>query len=107
LHEAWWAAAAVDASLPAIGHDPGAGESGGLPVVAAVRAARPHADWAIEGATGLVAQLTARLREDRYEVVDVPAMLAARVRVLSTGHGGKHDNADAISVVSPPSHRAR
>jgi hypothetical protein len=30
--------------------------------------------------------------------VDVPAKLAARVRMLSTGHGRKNDNADAISV---------
>jgi hypothetical protein len=57
-----------------------------------------HADWAIEGATGLGAPLTARLRDDRCDVVDVPAKLAARVRVLSTGHGRKNDNADAVSV---------
>jgi hypothetical protein len=31
-------------------------------------------------------------------VVDVPAKLAARVRLLSTGHGRKNDNADATSV---------
>jgi transposase len=30
--------------------------------------------------------------------VDVPAKLAARVRMLSTRHGRKNDNADAISV---------
>ena len=31
-------------------------------------------------------------------VVDVPAKLAARVRMLSTGHGRKSDDADAFSV---------
>jgi transposase len=31
-------------------------------------------------------------------VVDVPAKLAARVRLLSTGHGRKNDDADATSV---------
>jgi hypothetical protein len=31
-------------------------------------------------------------------VVDVPAKLAARVRLLSRGHGRKNDDADAISV---------
>jgi hypothetical protein len=32
------------------------------------------------------------------QVVDVPAKLAARVRVLSVGHGRKSDPADAVSV---------
>jgi transposase len=32
------------------------------------------------------------------DVVDVPAKLAARVRLLSTGHGRKNDDADAVSV---------
>ena len=31
-------------------------------------------------------------------MVDVPAKLAARVRLLSTGHGRKSDDADAVSV---------
>jgi len=31
-------------------------------------------------------------------VVDVPAKLAARMRLLSTGHGRKSDDADAVSV---------
>jgi transposase len=39
-----------------------------------------------------------RLRADRIEVIDVPAKLASRVRLLSTGHGRKNDDADAISV---------
>ena len=54
--------------------------------------------WAIEGAAGLGAPLTARLRADGIEVIDVPAKLAARVRLLSTGHGRKNDEADALSV---------
>jgi transposase len=57
-----------------------------------------HAVWAIEGATGLGAALTARLAADDVEVVDVPAKLARRVRLLSTGHGRKTDQADALSV---------
>jgi transposase len=35
---------------------------------------------------------------DGEQVVDVPAKLAARVRVLSTGHGRKSDPDDAVSV---------
>ena len=58
----------------------------------------PIPTWAIEGASGLGAPLTARLRTDGVEVIDVPAKLAARVRVLSTGHGRKNDEADAVRV---------
>lgn len=38
-----------------------------------------HAVWAIEGATGLGAALTARLATDGIDVIDVPAKLARRV----------------------------
>jgi transposase len=58
----------------------------------------PAAVWAIEGAGGLGAPLATRLSADGIAAVDVPAKLAARVRVLSTGHGRKNDNADATSV---------
>jgi transposase len=54
--------------------------------------------WAIEGACGMGAPLTARLANDGVHVVNVPAKLAARVRLLSTGHGRKNDDADALSV---------
>ncbi|MEV0731898.1 IS110 family transposase [Polymorphospora sp. NPDC050346] len=57
-----------------------------------------HTVWAIEGATGLGATLTTRLTADHIDVVDVPAKLARRVRLLSTGHGRKTDQADALSV---------
>jgi transposase len=58
----------------------------------------PDVVWAIEGAGGLGAPLATRLSADGIAAVDVPAKLAARVRVLSTGHGRKNDDADAISV---------
>src|SRR3954470_14736520 len=61
-------------------------------------AAWPRATWAIEGAAGLGAPLTERLRAEGIAVVDVPAKLARRVRLLSTGHGRKSDEADALSV---------
>ena len=54
--------------------------------------------WAIEGATGLGAPLATRLSADGIDAVDVPAKLAARVRMLSTGHGRKSDSDDAVSV---------
>jgi transposase len=42
--------------------------------------------------------LTSRLAAEGVDVVDVPAKLARRVRMLSTGHGRKTDQADALSV---------
>lgn len=44
------------------------------------------------------AALAERLREDGFTIVDVPAKLARRVRLLSTGLGRKNDPADALSV---------
>ncbi|WP_426513371.1 IS110 family transposase [Dactylosporangium sp. McL0621] len=58
----------------------------------------PQATWAIEGAAGLGAPLRDRLAADGVEALDVPAKLARRVRMLSTGHGRKTDEADALSV---------
>jgi hypothetical protein len=58
----------------------------------------PESRWAIEGAGGLGAPLATRLLADGLAVADVPAKLAARVRALSTGHGRKTDEADALSV---------
>ena len=58
----------------------------------------PQSIWAVEGAAGLGAPLTARLAAEAVDVVDVPAKLARRVRMLSTGHGRKSDEADALSV---------
>jgi transposase len=57
----------------------------------------PQRCWA-EGAHGLGRALAQRLVGDAEQVVDVPAKLAARVRVLSVGHGRKSDPADAVSV---------
>jgi transposase len=58
----------------------------------------PQRCWAVEGAHGIGRALAQRLVSDGEQVVDVPAKLAARVRVLSTGHGRKSDPDDAISV---------
>ena len=97
-HKASWTAAAVDESLQSLA-------TIRVPVTGAgYRSLRQFARtwqaslWAIEGAAGLGAPLTARLTGDGLHVVDVPAKLAARVRVLSTGHGRKNDDADAVSV---------
>ena len=47
-----------------------------------------------------------RLSADGIAAVDVPAKLGPRVRVLSTGHGRKNDDADAISVAVAAHDRA-
>jgi transposase len=58
----------------------------------------PQRCWAVEGAHGVGRSLAQQLVADGERVVDVPAKLAARVRVLSTGHGRKTDPVDAVSV---------
>jgi transposase len=54
--------------------------------------------WAVEGCHGAGRSLAQRLVADGEHVLDVPAKLAARVRVYSQGHGRKTDRDDAISV---------
>ena len=97
-HKASWTAAAVGPGLTPV-------DTVRVPVSPqGYRQLRRFADrwsqvvWAIEGATGLGAPLAARLSSDGIDAVDVPAKLAARVRMLSTGHGRKSDSDDAVSV---------
>jgi transposase len=54
--------------------------------------------WAGEGAHGLGLPLVERLIADGISVVDVPAKLSARVRLLATGNGRKTDAADAVAT---------
>ena len=61
-------------------------------------AAWPERTWAVEGSNGAGRPLAQRLLADGEQVVDVPAKLAARVRMLDTGHGRKTDAHDAHSV---------
>jgi transposase len=58
----------------------------------------PKRCWAVEGTHGVGQGLAQRLVGDGEHVVDVPAKLAARVLVLSVGHGRKSDPGDAVSV---------
>ena len=51
----------------------------------------PDRVWAVEGANGAGRPLAQRLLEDGESVVDVPAKLAARVRLFDTGHNRKTD----------------
>lgn len=54
--------------------------------------------WAVEGANGVGRPLAQRLLESGEDVVDVPAKLAARVRLFDTGHNRKTDAHDAHSI---------
>jgi transposase len=58
----------------------------------------PDRVWAIEGANGAGRPLAQRLVEDGEPVIDVPAKLAARVRLFDTGHNRKTDARDAHSI---------
>ncbi len=58
----------------------------------------PERVWAVEGANGAGRPLAQRLLEAGENVVDVPAKLAARVRLFDTGHNRKTDALDAHSI---------
>lgn len=58
----------------------------------------PDRVWAVEGANGVGRPLAQRLIEAGEQVVDVPAKLAARVRLFDTGHNRKTDARDAHSI---------
>ena len=58
----------------------------------------PERTWAVEGANGTGRPLAQRLVEAGERVVDVPAKLAARVRLFDTGHNRKTDALDAHSI---------
>lgn len=54
--------------------------------------------WAIESASGLGYLLAQQLLASGEQVVDIPATLASRVRLLGTGRSEKNDPNDARSV---------
>jgi transposase len=54
--------------------------------------------WAVEGCRRAGRSLAQRLVADGDRVLDVPAKLAARVRVYSQGHGRKTDKDDTVSI---------
>jgi transposase len=58
----------------------------------------PQRRWAIEGAEGLGFLLAQQLVAADQAVVDVPATLAARTRLLGNGRTNKNDPNDALSV---------
>jgi transposase len=97
-HKASWTAAAVGPSLQPLATIRVPVSRTGYRSLRKFAAQWPDATWAIEGAGGLGAPLNHWLIADQITAVDVPAKLAARVRMLSDGHGRKNDAADATSV---------
>jgi transposase len=63
--------------------------------------------WAIESANGLGYLLSQQLVGAGERVVDVPATLSARVRVLATSRSNKNDPNDALSVAIAARHAPR
>ena len=65
--------------------------------------------WAVEGSNGAGRPLAQRLLADGEDVVDVPAKLSARARLLDTGHNRKTDahDAHAVAVVALRNRRLR
>ncbi len=61
-------------------------------------ASYPDRVWAVEGSNGAGRPLAQRLLADGEHVVDVPAKLSARARLLDTGHNRKTDAHDAHAV---------
>jgi len=64
----------------------------------------PERTWAIEGANGLGHLLAQQLVAAGETVLDVPATLAARARLLGRGHGRKTDGIDAQTVATVAQH---
>ena len=58
----------------------------------------PNRTWAVEGANGTGRPLAQRLLAGGEHVVDLPAKLAARVRLFDTGHNRKTDARDSHSI---------
>src|SRR5687768_13574971 len=70
----------------------------GFAAMRAYAKAWPDRTWAVEGANGVGRPLAQRLLESGEKVVDVPAKLAARVRLFDAGHNRKTDALDAHSI---------
>jgi transposase len=103
-------------SLTAVALDPHSRLLGQLRLSASAQAGRqllawaepwPERRWAVEGASGLGRGIAQQLVGAGESVVDVPAKLAARARLLGTSSARKTDLADACSVAAAALHHQR
>jgi transposase len=67
----------------------------------------PDRQWAVEGATGLGRGIAQQLVTAGETVLDVPAKLAARARLLGSSNARKTDVTDAASVAAVAQHNRR
>jgi transposase len=67
----------------------------------------PDRQWAVEGATGLGRGIAQQLVTAGETVLDVPAKLAARARLLGSSNARKTDVTDAMSVAAVAQHNRR
>jgi transposase len=67
----------------------------------------PERIWAVEGASGLGHGVAQALTDAGERVLDVPAKLAARARLLGSGSARKTDITDAVSVASVAIHNPK
>jgi transposase len=88
----------VDAHERLLGQGRFTTDKAGYAAMRAYVKAWPERRWAVEGANGAGRSLAQRLLEAGEDVLDVPAKLAARVRLFDTGHNRKTDAHDAHSI---------
>jgi transposase len=103
-HKASLTAVAVDPAGRSLGHRRLLVNAGTLGQLRAWAAGWPVRRFAVEGAYGLGRPIAQQLAAAGEQVLDVPAKLAARVRLLSKGGGRKTDTADAASVAQVALH---
>jgi transposase len=106
-HKASLTAVAINAAGTPLGHRRllvHAGTLNTLKQLTAWAAGWPARRFAVEGAFGLGRPIAQQLAAAGEQVLDVPATLAARARLLSVGGGRKTDAADAASVAQVALH---
>jgi transposase len=106
-HKASLTAVAVDASGTPLGQRRLLVNAGTLSQLVTWAAAWPSRRFAVEGAGGLGQPIAQQLAAAGEHVLDVPATLASRARLLGTGGGRKTDATDAASVAQVALHCPR
>ena len=108
-HKATNSVAAIDESGELLEHASFPSSRHGLRALRAWAKRFEKRRWAVEGASGLGRAVAQYLVANGEGVVDVPAKLSARVRLLSTGGARKNDRLDAAytAVAASQSERLR
>jgi transposase len=106
-HKASLTAVAVDPSGRSLGQRRLLVNTGTLGRLRAWAGGWPARRFAVEGAYGLGRPIAQQLAAAGEQVLDVPATLAARARLLNTGGGRKTDAADAAGVAQAALHCPR